>query len=114
LRILGTELWAGEAVVTQNPALNGAIYAALPDARFSRFLLQQRLATRPYRVATLGYDSVLLTLRVAREWPMNAPFPTQRLYDRGGFRADGIFRFSADDVIERRWKCARRAAGRSA
>jgi hypothetical protein len=30
------------------------------------------------------------------------PFPTQRLYDRGGFAGtDGIFRFNSNNVIER-------------
>lgn len=104
LRILGNELWAGEAVVARTPALNGAWFAALSDQRFGRFTesYKARFGQSPYRAATLGYDSVLLTLRIAREWAPGTPFPTGRLLDRGGFLGlDGIFRFSANQVIER-------------
>lgn len=104
LRILGNELWAGEAIVARTPALNGAWYAALSDQRFGRFTesYRQRFGQTPYRAATLGYDSVLLTLRIAREWAPGTPFPTGRLVDRGGFLGlDGIFRFNANQVIER-------------
>lgn len=104
LRILGNELWAGEAVVARTPALNGAWFAALSDQRFGRFTesYKARFGQPPYRAATLGYDSVLLTLRIAREWAPGTPFPTGRLLDRGGFLGlDGIFRFNANQVIER-------------
>jgi hypothetical protein len=50
----------------------------------------------------LGYDSVLLTLRIARDWAPGTPFPTAHMLDRGGFLGlDGIFRFNANQVIER-------------
>lgn len=104
LRILGTELWNGEAAVIKAPALNGAWYAALSDQRWARFTesYHQRFGHAPYRMATLGYDSVLLALRVARDWQPGTPFPTARLYDRGGFLGlDGIFRFNANEVAER-------------
>jgi branched-chain amino acid transport system substrate-binding protein len=104
VHILGTELWDREAAVTKAPALNGAWFAAISDQRFGRFTesYKQRFGGAPYRMATLGYDSVLLTLRVARDWVPGAPFPTARLYDRGGFLGlDGIFRFNTNDVVER-------------
>jgi len=104
LHILGTELWNGEAAVIKGPGLNGAWYAALSDQRFGRFTesYKQRFGHPPYRLATLGYDSVLLALRVARDWVPGTPFPTARLYDRGGFLGlDGIFRFNANEVAER-------------
>lgn len=104
LHILGNELWTSEAIVTRTPALNGAWFAALSDQRFARFTesYKQRFGQPPYRAATLGYDSVLLTLRIAREWAPGTPFPTGRLVDRGGFLGlDGIFRFNANQVIER-------------
>ena len=103
-RILGTELWSGEAVVAHTPALNGATFAALTDARFHRFAdsYKTRFGAAPYRIATLGYDSVLLTLRIARDWKQGTPFPTANLYDHGGFLGlDGAFRFRSNDVIER-------------
>lgn len=104
LLILGTELWSGDATVAHSPALRGAEFAALSDQRFARFAAsyRTRFGAAPYRIATLGYDSVLLTLRIARDWGPEAPFPTAKMYDRGGFLGlDGPFRFSAKGVIER-------------
>ncbi|MBU6269486.1 MAG: penicillin-binding protein activator [Sphingomonadales bacterium] len=104
VRILGTELWSGDGNVLKAPALNGAEFAALSDTRFPRFSQSYRVrfGVAPYRIATLGYDSVLLTLRIARDWRADSPFPTARMYDRGGFLGlDGPFRFGSDDVIER-------------
>ena len=104
LRILGTELWTGEAVVARTPALAGSWFAALSDQRYHRFATayKARFVSAPFRIATLGYDSVLLTLRVAREWQPGSHFPIARLYDHGGFLgSDGVFRFGANNVIER-------------
>ncbi|HWU03058.1 MAG TPA: penicillin-binding protein activator [Novosphingobium sp.] len=104
VHILGTELWNGDASVARTPALSGAWYAALSDQRFRRFseTYKGRFGAAPYRIATMGYDSVLLSLRIARDWRPGTAFPTARLYDRGGFLGlDGIFRFSSNDVIER-------------
>ncbi|MDE2302117.1 MAG: penicillin-binding protein activator [Sphingomonadales bacterium] len=103
-RILGTELWSGEASVVNSPALRGAEFAALSDQRFPRFAqsYRTRFGAAPYRIATLGYDSVLLTLRIARDWLPGQPFPTARMFDRGGFLGlDGPFRFDSDGVVER-------------
>src|SRR6202007_2992314 len=76
-RILGTELWSGETVVASTPALRGALFSAVPDARFRRFAISYkgRFGAQPYRIATLGYDSVLLTLRIARDWRPGTQFP---------------------------------------
>ena len=63
---------------------------------------QARFAVPPPRVATLGYDAVLLTLRIAREWRVGTAFPRAELYDRGGFLGvDGPLRFSRNGVVER-------------
>ncbi|MCL4671746.1 MAG: penicillin-binding protein activator, partial [Sphingomonadaceae bacterium] len=49
-----------------------------------------------------GYDAVLLTLRVARDWKVGRAFPVAQLGDEGGFLGlDGAFRFRADGVVER-------------
>jgi ABC-type branched-subunit amino acid transport system substrate-binding protein len=104
LRLLGTELWSGEALLARTPALRGALYAALSDTHFRQFSdrYRGRYGDAPYRISTMGYDGVLLSLRIAREWVPGKPFPTQRLYDRGGFAGtDGIFRFNSNNVIER-------------
>lgn len=103
-QILGTELWSGERVVTTTPALNGAWFAAVSDDRFGQFSnsYRSRFGSQPYRIATLGYDAVLLALRVARDWKPGTQFPTARLLDRGGFLGlDGVFRFQRSGVIQR-------------
>jgi len=102
-RILGTELWSGDAAVPGSKALAGAWYSAVPDTRFRQFSesYKARFGTQPYRVATLGYDAVLLTLRAARDWRPGTSFPPGKLGDRGGFLGlDGPFRFR-DGVVER-------------
>lgn len=106
-RILGTELWSGESTVLATPALRGAWYAAISDARYGKFVssYRSRFGAAPYRISTLGYDSVLLTLNVARDWRPGSLFPTRKLGDRGGFIGlDGAFRFAGDNVAERSWE----------
>ena len=103
-RILGTELWSGEATLTRSSNVEGALFASVSDARFKRFAdsYEARFGSRPFRIATLGYDAVLLTLRVARDWRVGSDFPERQLFDRGGFLGvDGPFRFGRDGVAER-------------
>ena len=103
-RILGTELWSGEAVLARAPALEGALFSAVSDQRYKRFAesYASRFGAQPYRMATLGYDAVLLTLRVARDWKVGSLFPKNQLYDSGGFLGvDGAFRFGRNGVVER-------------
>ena len=103
-RILGTELWSGDSALARAPALEGALFAAVSDQRYRRFAdsYAARFGAQPYRAATLGYDAVLLTLRVARDWKVGSPFPKAELYDKGGFLGvDGAFRFARNGVIER-------------
>lgn len=102
--LLGTELWKGEVGIAKSPAMKGAWFAAISDDRLPRFeqSYRQRFGAAPARIATLGYDSVLLTLNVARTWKPGTLFPTARLYDRDGFiGTDGVFRFNANGVAER-------------
>lgn len=103
-RILGTELWSGEVAVTRAPDLRGAIFSAVSDNRYRRFVdsYEARFGSQPYRISTLGYDAVLLALRVAQDWRVGRDFPTASLRDRGGFLGlDGAFRFQRDGVVER-------------
>jgi ABC-type branched-subunit amino acid transport system substrate-binding protein len=103
-RILGTELWSGEGVIASTPALRGALFSTMPDARFRRFAdsYKARFGASPYRIATLGYDAVLLTLRIARDWRPGTQFPMARMLDSGGFVGiDGAFRFRPSGVIDR-------------
>jgi ABC-type branched-subunit amino acid transport system substrate-binding protein len=103
-RILGTELWSAEGGLGATPALRGAWYAAPSDAMFDQ--LQTRYRARfpgnPYRLATLGYDAVLMTLRIARDWQPGRPFPEGELRNPRGFPGlDGPFRFDSQGIAER-------------
>lgn len=103
-RILGTELWANDRTLGQTARLRGAWYAAAPDARFQQLVTRYRAryGKTPYRLGSLGYDAVLLTVRAARGWPVGRPFPVRSLTERDGFAGvDGIFRFGRDGVAER-------------
>ncbi|MEP1421464.1 MAG: penicillin-binding protein activator [Erythrobacter sp.] len=103
-RLLGTELWSGESALTRSAAVDGALFSAVSDGRFRRFSesYEARFGAKPFRIATLGYDSVLLTLRIARDWRVGDSFPVARLYDSGGFLGvDGAFRFMRNGVAER-------------
>lgn len=103
-RLIGTELWSGEAALAKSAAAEGALFAAVSDQRYRRFAdsYAARFGAQPHRVATLGYDAVLLTLRVARDWKVGSPFPKGELFDKGGFLGvDGPFRFARNGVAER-------------
>ena len=102
--VLGTELWSGDAGVASAAALRGALYSSVSDARYRQFLdsYRGRFDEQPYRIATLGYDAVLLVLRVAQDWQPGSDFPTARMVGSDGFLGlDGPFRFRSDGVGER-------------
>ena len=103
-RRLGTELWATDKLLGKTPALRGAWYASAPDIQFNRLVTRYRAryGKTPYRLASLGYDSVLLAVRSARSWPLGRPFPARSLIDKDGFGGvDGAVRFTRDGVAER-------------
>lgn len=103
-RILGTELWATENTLAASPAMNGAWFASVPEAMYRQLATKYRarFGRAPYRLASLGYDSVLLTVRIARDWKVGDRFPVRALTDSDGFAGvDGAFRFGADGVAER-------------
>lgn len=103
-RLLGTELWSGDPAILNAPALRGAWFPAISDARFGQFATsyRSRFGTAPHRLATLGYDSVLLTIRIGRDWRPGTLFPVEHLYQRDGFLGlDGAFRFGRDGIAER-------------
>ncbi len=103
-RKLGTELWATDRTLGKTTALRGAWYAAAPDTQFNRLVTRYRAryGKTPYRLASLGYDAVLLAVRSARNWPLGRAFPAKSLVDPDGFGGvDGAFRFSRDGVADR-------------
>jgi branched-chain amino acid transport system substrate-binding protein len=103
-QLLGTELWNAEAGLAGNPALQGAWFASVPDAMYRQLgtKYRARFGKSPYRLASLGYDAVLLTVRIAAEWKPGTPFPSRMLTDKEGFSGvDGAFRFRTDGIAER-------------
>ena len=101
---LGTELWATDKALGRTAGLRGGWYAAAPDYQFDRLVTRYRAryGKTPYRLASLGYDSVLLAVRSAKSWPIGRAFPARTLVDKDGFAGvDGNFRFSRDGIAER-------------
>jgi branched-chain amino acid transport system substrate-binding protein len=104
-RILGTELWNSDTTLGAKPALNGAWFASVSDTLYRQYAAKYRarFGTGPYRLSSLGYDAVLLTVRIARDWPVGSRFPEGRLRSAEGFGGvDGAFRFGRDGIAERR------------
>ena len=103
-RIIGTELWGNDRNIGRTAALRGAWYAALPNDRFDQLVTRYRAryGKTPYRLASLGYDAMLLTVRTEKFWAVGTPFPVRRLIEKDGFTGvDGIFRFGRDGIAER-------------
>ena len=103
-RRLGTELWGTDRTIGQLRSLRGAWFAAAPDAQFDRLVTRYRAryGKTPYRLASLGYDSVLLAVRSARSWQIGRAFPARTLTDSTGFAGvDGSFRFDRSGIAER-------------
>ncbi|HKY81555.1 MAG TPA: penicillin-binding protein activator, partial [Sphingobium sp.] len=71
-----------------------------------------RYGNSPFRLSALGYDAVLLTVRIARDWKPGTVFPAARLRDAGGFSGiDGAFRFGRNGVAERALEVSEISAG---
>ncbi len=103
-RILGTELWKTESNLGASAALRGAWFASVSDTMFNqlRTRYRARFSRNPYRLASLGYDAVLLAVRIAGDWRPGRPFPARELRNEEGFTGvDGAFRFGRDGVAER-------------
>lgn len=104
VRILGTELWNAEPSLNNVPAMAGAWFASVDDRLFKQFVTRYRAryGRTPYRLASLGYDAVLLTVRIAKDWKVGDRFPVDALADDGGFSGvDGAFRFTKGHIAER-------------
>jgi ABC-type branched-subunit amino acid transport system substrate-binding protein len=103
-RILGTELWNTESALAGNASIKGAWFASVSDNFYRQLATRYRarFGTTPFRLSSLGYDAVLLTVRIAQDWKVGTPFPARRLTDAGGFTGiDGAFRFGNNGVAER-------------
>lgn len=113
-RILGTELWNTESALAGNAAVQGAWFASVSDGLYRQLATRyrSRFGSTPYRLSSLGYDAVLLTVRIAQNWRVGTPFPASRLTDEGGFSGiDGAFRFDRSGVAERALEVSQVNAG---
>tara|TARA_R110000782_G_scaffold78276_6_gene155320 strand:+ start:77992 stop:79146 length:1155 start_codon:yes stop_codon:yes gene_type:complete len=114
-RILGTELWNTENGLTSAPSLHGAWFASVSDAYYRQLAskYRARFGTAPYRLSALGYDAVLLTVKIAQDWKPGKAFPVSELTDKGGFAGiDGAFRFGRDGIAERALEVQRVDSGK--
>ena len=103
-KVLGTELWNAEGSLAASPALRGAWFASVSDGVYRQLAAKYRtrFGKGPYRLASLGYDAVLLITRIGGDWRSGGAFPVSRLTDSGGFSGiDGAFRFGRDGVADR-------------
>lgn len=104
LRVLGTETWSAEANAGAQAAMRGAWFAGPSEANFDA--LSGRYRTRynaaPHRLASLGYDAVLLAARIGNGWGLGRRFPARALFEEDGFSGvDGAFRFGRSGIAER-------------
>ncbi len=103
-QILGTELWNTERSLAQSQVMQGAWFASVSDSFYNKLAVKYRtrFAKGPYRLASLGYDSVLLISKIAANWRVGSAFPAAQLSDSGGFSGiDGAFRFGTNGIAER-------------
>ncbi|MFC7536842.1 penicillin-binding protein activator [Sphingomonas sp. GCM10030256] len=115
-RLLGSTLWAGDRTLGRIARLRGAWFAAPSDTRFGQFAsrYKARYDASPVRLATLGYDSVLLTVRAARDWSLGRRFPERGLLEGDGYEGvDGIFRFGRNGIVQRAFEVRQVTAGGS-
>jgi ABC-type branched-subunit amino acid transport system substrate-binding protein len=113
-RLLGTELWNTDTALAASPVLRGAWFASVSDTLYRQLAnkYRARYGSAPFRLSSLGYDSVLLTVRIAQDWKPGSPFPAARLRDAGGFSGiDGAFRFNRASVAERALEVGEVGAG---
>ena len=113
-QILGTELWNTDASLGANAAMRGAWFASVSDGLYGQLAgkYRTRFGKAPYRLASLGYDSVLLTVRIARDWTPGTNFPVNRLMAADGFGGiDGIFRFNDRGIAVRALEVSEVGAG---
>ena len=115
-KVLGTELWNTESAITTMAPLQGAWFASVSDNLYNQLAAKYRarFGSAPYRIASMGYDAVLLVSRIAQDWRVGTEFPVRRLTEEGGFTGiDGPFRFGRDGVAERSLEVQEVGAGRT-
>ncbi len=103
-KILGTDLWNIDGSLASSSPIYGAWFASVSDTLYNQYAAKYRAryGKAPLRLSSLGYDSVLLVVRVARDWRPGSKFPVTQLIDPQGFiGVDGAFRFMSNGLTER-------------
>lgn len=103
-KILGTDLWNIDGTLAGSPPVYGAWFASVSDTLYTQYAAKYRarFGKAPLRLSSLGYDSVLLVARVARDWRPGTRFPVAQLTDPQGFiGVDGAFRFNPNGLTDR-------------
>ena len=103
-KILGTDLWNIDGSLASSSNMYGAWFASVSDTLYNQYATKYRAryGRSPLRLSSLGYDSVLLVARVARNWKPGSKFPVSQLTDPQGFiGVDGSFRFMPNGLTER-------------
>lgn len=94
--------------------MRGSWFASVSDGLYGQLAskYRTRFGKTPYRLGSLGYDSVLLTVRIARDWKPGTNFPSNKLLASDGFGGiDGIFRFNDRGVALRALEVSEVGAG---
>ena len=103
VRLLGTALWDEARGLGVEPAIVGGWYAA-PSPKAWRLFedkFERAFAKRPPRLASLGYDAMLLAVALTYG-ERGANYEPAALTDVSGFAGvDGIFRLLADGTNQR-------------
>ena len=103
-KILGTDLWNIDGTLAGSPPVYGAWFASVSDTLYTQYAAKYRarFGKAPLRLSSIGYDSVLLVARVARDWRPGTRFPVAQLTDPQGFiGVDGAFRFNPNGLTDR-------------
>ena len=103
-KILGTDLWNIDGTLAGSSPMYGAWFASVSDTLYTQYATKYRarFGKAPLRLSSLGYDSVLLVARVARDWRPGTRFPVGQLTDPQGFiGVDGAFRFNPNGMTDR-------------
>lgn len=113
-KILGTDRWNTESSLAGSPVMRGAWFASVSDGLYGQMAnsYRTRYGKAPYRLSSLGYDAVLLTVRISRDWKPGTSFPVARLMSSEGFGGvDGIFRFNNRGIAVRALEVSEVGAG---
>lgn len=113
-QILGTELWNTDSSLGGSAVMRGSWFASVSDGLYGQLATKyrSRFGKAPYRLGSLGYDSVLLTVRIARDWKPGTSFPAGKLLANDGFGGiDGIFRFDNRGIAMRSLEVSEVVAG---